>query len=352
MAAMLALVALLLARPDPAEPALRTEAARLQAVVGELKIDETELTYIKAPLAKAEQAIDAGRPLLALLRLRDAGETAEAWAYANAREDVQKAGLPAFESEWQRLGGELRELRAGLPSDLGSGSPAALRALIEAALVTTDTLYVSGRLYGQNTTPQNGLLYLGMSRSTLPWARLLASLPYAAIQAPPLVSPDGALDALDGEILDAYAKATTADTRSAFISANTALKRARDLRRDARLFGTWFELLQSRRTLGLVRRMAGLTADPTSGDTQRLAELLRSRVAAWPAGIDNSLGRLFIEEAEAALDAGDLRRVAAIGEDVLPAYAAAVAGPAATLAQLQAPPPGAVTVTLVRWPYT
>ncbi len=349
---MLAALAFLVAAAPVVDPAaqLRAEAARLRGMLSAFGPDDPERAYVQEPLDKAEAALAAGRLLFAASRLREAGQNAEGRVFASARVSVQEAGLPAFEEEWRRLGNELQAMRAALPADLGARSPIAVRALVEASLATVEPLHTSGRLYGENTTVEYGLYYLGMGRSAIPWAGLLGSLVWSAPPQPPLTSPDSALEALDAEILDAYAKATTGEARQAFIGSNTALKRARDLRRDGRLFGTWLELLQARRALGLARRLAGLLPEPTPGDRERIATALRERVASWSDGLDHSLGRLFVEEAEVALEAGDLRRGAAIVEDVLPAYAAASAGPRATLAQLQAPPPGAVTVTLVRWP--
>jgi hypothetical protein len=70
--------------------------------------------------------------------------------------------------------------------------------------------------------------------------------------------------------------------------------------------------------------------------------------------VDDSLRRLFLEQAEAAVvktpaSAEDLGRARAIVDEVLPAYAELVSGakkaPTKKATQL-------ATVTLVRWPYT
>jgi hypothetical protein len=73
--------------------------------------------------------------------------------------------------------------------------------------------------------------------------------------------------------------------------------------------------------------------------------------AALPAGTDHSIAQLFIEMAEAALQGSTdaVRRGAAlIVGDVLPAYHAALRPAASTTAA----DPAAVTITLVRWPFT
>ena len=78
----------------------------------------------------------------------------------------------------------------------------------------------------------------------------------------------------------------------------------------------------------------------------------RSRARAWPrGGVDHSLGRLFLEtaQAEVAADAaGGRRRGAADRSRRAPAL---LRGARAREARAARPAPG-VTVTLVRWPYT
>ena len=68
--------------------------------------------------------------------------------------------------------------------------------------------------------------------------------------------------------------------------------------------------------------------------------------------VDHSIGRLFLESAQADLSAnpppGKAANAEAIAADALPRYFAALQ-PATASPVLPAP---AVTVTLVRWPYT
>jgi hypothetical protein len=86
------------------------------------------------------------------------------------------------------------------------------------------------------------------------------------------------------------------------------------------------------------------------------AGISRARIdavrAALPAATDHSIAEVFIEFADEGLasENADLRRgAAAVIDDVIPAYLAAIASAGApTQSNVQA----AATITLVRWPFT
>ena len=73
-----------------------------------------------------------------------------------------------------------------------------------------------------------------------------------------------------------------------------------------------------------------------------------------PPSQDASIARLFIEMAAAALDGSETTKPASaaiILNDILPAYAAALAAPVVPTAASRDVGAGA-TITLVRWPFT
>jgi hypothetical protein len=129
-----------------------------------------------------------------------------------------------------------------------------------------------------------------------------------------------------------------------YIRASAALKQARSLADHGAVEGALFEYLVSRYLFAPLRGAAGVDVTPDRVAAAR---------AALPGAEDHSIAELFLQFAEEGLASGnaDLRRgAAAVLEDVMPAYRAAIA-PAATTAT-PANGHAGVTITLVRWPFT
>src|SRR5262249_4215580 len=129
-----------------------------------------------------------------------------------------------------------------------------------------------------------------------------------------------------------------------YIKASAALKQARSLDDRGAFEGALFEYLLARYLFAPLRGLAELDVTREQLDAAR-ASLAR--------GEDHSIAELFIQFAEEGLasDNADLRRSAAsVSTDVVPAYLAAIAParPAMTAPDADA----AVTITLVRWPFT
>jgi hypothetical protein len=122
------------------------------------------------------------------------------------------------------------------------------------------------------------------------------------------------------------------------------LKTALELDAGGRYAGAGYEYLDALERLGLLLGAGGDGAETARGklDAERSALAASNR--------DESLGMLFLERAESALARGDesgIAEASVIASSVLPAY------PAMLLPSSAPPPPdAAVTVTLVRWPYT
>jgi hypothetical protein len=123
---------------------------------------------------------------------------------------------------------------------------------------------------------------------------------------------------------------------------NAAVKTARELDASGLFAGAAYEYLRA------VEGLAVLEGSPGEADVR--AEVAAARATLTASARDDSLGLLFVERAEAGLAEGaaaGAASAAAIVRSVLPAYRA--------LAEAPAPSPAdraAVTVTLVRWPYT
>lgn len=298
-------------------------------------------------LARVQTALEAGHRGLALLRFASVHEGLAAAAYLGERSANQRKDGAAFEAEWTRMGGVLREdLGPSSASALDAVRPALLRAVGEAALLQVRIYYDASLDYGRSTTPESGLYYLGAAQAARDWTRLVRRLSQPAPQAAPALRPlAGDLDALEEEMLAAYRPPLSIDKHREFIGASSALKEARELDAAGLRHGALLRYLEAAQRFASLRAAA---PPPVTELVSRLREL-EGRLGGV---VDHSLARAFVEAARSDLaeHAADGAAVtaAAVVSDVLPRYMAAL-GPAPARAPRQEP---RVTVTLVRWPYT
>jgi hypothetical protein len=254
------------------------------------------------------------------------------------------------------MGETLRpSLRAPSAEELQGVRPALARALAEAARHQVRVYYDASLEYGRNTTPDSGLFYLGAAQAQAEFVglsrTLAATLPPDSLGEPKTLRSLGPeLDALERELLSAYRPPASVDRHPQFIAASAALKTARELDAAGLRHGALLRYLQA------ILRFAAVK-EPASGSPSSVVALdpafarKREESLKGLAGADHSLGRVFIElaDAELASDPGAGAATAtAVVNEVLPRYFAALAPATAVVPR---PEPRA-TVTLVRWPYT
>ena len=304
----------------------------------------------EASLTAADTASAEGRFLVALASIRRCLPFMAALETLAARKDALGTDLDAFRAAWKEAGVDLRARRSALGAAPGARAPLAVRAMIESDLASFEPYYTSALLYGENTTVESGLLYLGFPYGIVDFAGFAAGLPLAApAPAPGLPDLGGALFALDGELLDFYKAQTTPEARSALAGTNSMFKVAQDLRAAKLEAGTLFEYLRTIESLAANRAASG---EPAAADD------LRERVARYAhrnQSVDNTIAGYFVERARGLLAADapgavERRHAAAIVDAVLPAYERVIAGDVPALPVSASGEP--VTVTLVRWPYT
>lgn len=339
--------------PEPADPLVR-EVSRWSKLLRESTSKDETWIQIKGAseplIAGAEQALRDGRRLLALQRFASARAYLAAAAYVASPPAVDVKDVHGLEAEWTRMGGALRDSLGKPDSGALSGvSPAAARALGEAALSQVRVYYDSSLEYGRNTMPSQGLFYLGLAEAQSELVTFCRTLSPAARPDPPSVRGlEPELDSLEGEILEAYRPPASIDRHAEFIAASSTLKEARELDAAGLRYGALLRYLQAAQRFSLLRK----AGTPVGGEA--VAARLRELDARLSAGRgDDSLGRLFLESAQAevakaAPGADAPAAAAAIAGDILPRYFAALE-PASRAAPRPAPE---VTVTLVRWPYT
>ena len=299
----------------------------------------------EAVLARARDALAAGRRLLALQRLAYAREQLLAATYIGERPADQRKDNARFEAEWARMGEVLRADLKTPPADAAASvQPALLRALAEAALPQVGIYYEASLEYGRATMPDSGLYYLGAAQAQRDFAAFARKISEPAGSPPPLRSIATELEVLDAEMLAAYRPPLSIEKHPQFIAAAAQLKEARELEAAGLRYGALLRYLMAAYRFGPLRADApALAAGTLAAELQGF----ETRLAAG--GLDHTLGRLFLETAqsEAAADAGAVN-AAVLARDVLPRYFAAL-GPPKPPVPKSAPQ---VTVTLVRWPYT
>jgi len=333
---------------------LADELARLRAVLDDPSRTFELWNQIKpgsaAALADAEQALAAGRRTLALERIVAARNQLAAAAYTGDRLATAGQDLSSLEAEWKRLGSSLRaDLAAPAVASLATVRPAILRALAETAVSQARVYHDASLEYGRNTMPESGLFYLGAAQAQRDWVTTARDWSGSlAVGPPPARALGPEIDALQSVLLAAYRPPASIERHREFITASATLKEARELDAAGLRFGALLRFLQATSRVAQLKSMTA--AQPDAATIRERLREVEARITAAP--VDHSVARLFVEQAQAALDrAGDAAvppAAAAAVSDVLPAYFAAL-GPVGPSAAKTAP---TVRVTLVRWPYT
>ena len=306
----------------------------------------------EAGLARVQEAMKGGWRLLALQRLAGVAPNLESSEYLASLSAEQRKSDAAFEEAWKRAGTEVPGAsKPPAVSAMQGVAPAAVRGMGEASLAQVRVFYEASLEYERNTMPDAGYFYLGLAKAQGDFATLCRSLSKPSpLRPPPLRSLAAELDALEGELLAAYRPPASIDKHKDFIGASAALKEARELDSAGLWHGAMLRYLEAAlRCAPLTGKAPALSREELS----RRAAGFAPRLADEAGGVDQSLGRVFLESAQADLattaSSGEPpARASAIVTNVLPRYFAALEPPKAA----RKAPTADVTVTLVRWPYT
>jgi hypothetical protein len=345
--------------PKPGDDPLEAELARWTSYLQtnpsahEIWIDVKQMS--EPVLARAHDALRDGRRLLALSRFAVVRGNLGAAAYLAGQSAAQLQDTTAFRAEWGRTGELLRADLAPVSPDTFDGvHPALVRSVAEAALPQVKVYYDASLDFERATDPAAGFFYLGLARAERDLAAFCRTLapPSGGVETPPdgiaptLRGLEPELDALEGEVLDAYRPPASIERHGEFILVGSSLKEARELNAMGLRHGALLRTLQAALRFGPLRGRSPMEAaalqEPLAAASARLATR----------DVDHTIGRLFLELAQAELassrsDTASVMAVAAI-VDVLPLYFAALDPPPSVSLK----PAPRVTVTLVRWPYT
>jgi hypothetical protein len=351
---LLAAATIFIALPRAQEDPLAAEIARWSSViVSDTTTDPLLLEVRKSgqtALRQAEDALRQGRRLVALERLAAARQQLGAALYVSERPAAERKELPAFEAEWKRVGGVMRDaITPGGRTEglLATARPALARALAELSMSQARVSYAAALEYGRNTEPQYGLYYLGTAQAQRSFVEFARGVPTpAGERAPQLRSLRPEIDGLQALLLAAYRPPASIDRHSEFIVASSALKEAREQDAAGHRHAALLRYLQAAQRTAMLRHAGSVDMV----DVKR--RLTEADARLRDAGVDHTLGQFFVERAHTALapdsGAADEATAAALAIDVLPRYLAALE-PARAAASTET---ATVTVTLVRWPFT
>lgn len=302
---------------------ISTGIAHQKEALSALKLDAEAKTSFINQISRAESALQSGYPLLTLYYLQSPWSRLGANIYMGSKAGVAKSGNAAYEAEWRRLGKELAEKERRLTPVTVRKLPASVRALIQASRMLSRPYYQSGRLFGLNTTLDQGLYYMGVAPGNIDFALFCQQLPFPESRpAPRLRSLDSELARLESETLEAYKK-SSAEDQPGFNDVNSYLKLASELNQERWFEGALHKYLEAATVLGLISAPA-----PDPGKLASFREQLDASGARLESNsVDHSIGLLYLQMARKALDPMNgevsplgLKRAAVVLEQVLPRY--------------------------------
>ena len=336
---------------------VKSEIARLEQSVKDRPIADPDLKSLAPMIAdslkSASDALNTGQLYLALEKLGQAEDLLQGARVAADKTDVEKGGLPAFESRWGNASIKLTALEKDAHARDWKKSPLAIRALAEAAQTRAIPLLEGGRGFATANGPKNGLFYVGQAEGEADFSIFCTSLK-AAAKTPgfPLRSFLPELHTLQEKTNAAFQPPKSIDLHPRFIALNSQIKLAEEL--DAQRFyaGALYAYLEAVRHYGM---LDASTLDPAAQE-QAKRDLTTAVASLESSSSDDSIAQLFLERAASYTvhpdgsvpSADEWRGVRVILDQVLPAYYAAQK-PATKLAN---PAGKTVDIILVRWPYT
>jgi hypothetical protein len=325
----------------PADP-LADEISRWQTFLKTNSAESENWKEIKEGtlplLERAERALNAGQRNLALHILGAIRSNLIAQQYVQEHNVNADTKIQQLEEEWKKLD----SLRLPQPPKGLDRVPASVRALAESSFSEVKVYYDASLEYGKNTMPEYGFFYLGLAQAQLDFTRLLERM-QSSPASPPLRLPalSAQIDALEDVLLAAYKPPTSIEQHPNFIRTNALIKQARELVDEGLEYGALYKMLYAGQVLSrIVAPGKSITLEETAERSKQIDQK-------WKAdGKDHTIGRIFLEMANEQPFNGENAR--AVFETILPAYHASLE-PSKSIAKKEIP---AVTVTLVRWPYT
>jgi hypothetical protein len=354
---LIALLPSLAAADNAAGSQIKSEIARLQQSIKDHPISDKDAAQVasiaEGALNSSSTALNAGQIYLALEKLGQAEDFLRGARSMADKAEVERGGLPAFQSQWGKVSLRLTVLDKDAHARQWTNAPLAIRALAEAAQGKAIPLLEGGQGFATATGPKDGLLYVGEAEGEADFATFCATLKIsekATAQHPRSLLPE--LQALQTKTNAAFQPPQSIDLHSRFIALNSQIKLAQELDASRFYAGALYAYMEAVRHYGMLREPPLDSAKQATLIQDLAAE--RKKLAA--SSSDESLAQLFLERAESytvhpdgsAPSADEWRGARVILDQVIPAYYTALK-PAAPLERASGK---TVDITLVRWPYT
>jgi hypothetical protein len=266
---------------------------------------------------------------------------------------VLKQGITGFEAQWKKSSVKLAALDREAKQRKWAGVPVAVRALAESAQGQGPTLVEASRAYASVTSADAGYFYLGQATADEEFARFVYGLGVRTKNAgfaPRSILPE--IQKLQDKINAAFVPPRSIEKHKDFIRLNSTLKLAGELDAAQLYAGALYQYMQAVILFELLEAKDVDSAQQASLHEQIAAARKRAKGARG----DDSLAQMFVERAETLIanKAGkeatpeEWKNASVVVNEALPAYYEVLSSHAKLPEQQR----DAVTVTLVRWPYT
>lgn len=343
---------------DSATSQIKSEIARLQQSIKEKPVTDKNFAPIADEAADAlkgaSAAIESGQVYFALERLSQAEDLLRGARAGADQSEVERAGMPAFQSQWGKVSLRLTALDREAHARQWKGTPLAVQALAEAAQGRAIPLLEGGLGFAVATGPKDGLLYVGQAEGEAEFAAFCAKMTFSGKKGSPfpLRSLLPELQSLQTKVNAAFQPPKSIDQHGRFIALNSELKLAKELDASKFYAGALYAFLEAARHYG----MLDVPAQDAKQQEKLKEDIAAERKKLNASTADDSLAQLFLQRAEfytahpdgSATSEVEWKVARVILDQVLPAYFAAKQ-PAAPVKLASGK---TVEITLVRWPYT
>jgi hypothetical protein len=339
------------------DDAVRKEITRLQTFASAQSVADEDWKdmqpMVQRYLALADQALKAGHVYFAVEELGKANASAAAYQFSKQSPEILKQGMAGFEKEWKQASVKLAALDTEAKTRKWTGAPAAVRAVAESAQGQGPVLVEAAHAYATVTNPEAGYFYLGEAKADEEFARLVHGFGLKG-RGTPLgarsILPE--IEKLQEKINASFVPPRSIEKHSDFIRLNSTLKLAGELDRAQLYCGTLYQYLQA------VVQYELLEAKEVDASTQAevRAAIAAARKKVEASRRDDSIAQMFVERAETLIankagkeaSAEEWKNAVVVVQEAIPSYYEALESHAPVPRQQK----DAVTVTLVRWPYT